>query len=98
MKPLLITTLCAIAAGFAGGFASQTFLSSPVVHAQTAHIEPPSTPEKSAPSEIRAERFVMVDANGNIRGEFKTEKGNPEIVLYYADGRTWKAPSPTLQH
>jgi hypothetical protein len=97
MKRLLTTTLCAIGAGFAGGFASQAFLSSPVVHAQTAHSGPPS-PERSAPSEIRAERFVMVDANGNVRGEFKTEKGDPEIILYYADGRTWKAPSPTVQH
>ena len=98
MRSLLTTILCAIVAGFAGGFASQAFLSSPVAHAQTAHIEPPAPPERSAPREIRAERFVMVDANGNLRGEFKTEKGNPEIILYYADGRTWKAPSPTLQH
>ncbi len=98
MKPLLTTILCAIAAGFAGGFASQSLLSSGVVHAQTAHIEPPGTPEKSAPNEIRAERFIMVDASGNVRGELKTEKGNPEIILYYADGRTWKAPSPTVQH
>lgn len=93
MKLLISTATCAMAAGFIGGIASQTFVLPLVAHAQTAHFPPPTSTEPPAPRELIADRFVMVDPEGHVRGELKLEKGNPEIVLYRADGQVaWKAP------
>ena len=94
MKRLLTTTLCAAAAGFVGGIASQATLSPQVVHAQTAHPVQPPAPERSAANQLTSQRFTMVDPQGHVRGEIKLENGNPEIVLYAADGQVaWKAPT-----
>ena len=94
MKGITATTFCAIAAGFAGGAASQAIFSPPAASAQTARIVPPGTSENTAPRELSAERFVMTDTSGRVRGELKIENGNPEIILYGSDGKAiWKAPS-----
>lgn len=92
MKRIGTTVFCALAGGFVGGLASQTFLSPPVAYAQSARIIP--SPGETHPArEVRAERFIMVDPSGTVRGELKLEKDNAEIALYGPNGEpTWKAP------
>jgi hypothetical protein len=64
------TFALALAAGFLGGIISQ-------------HITPPRVFAQSpspAPKEIRAESFVIVDANGKPRGAFGiSEKWGPAV-------------------
>jgi hypothetical protein len=65
-----ITIALALAAGFLGGLASR--YRAPVeVHAQT----PPSPP-----AEIRAQKFVLVDQNGEARGVFGFETTGAPVI------------------
>jgi hypothetical protein len=70
MKTRFATTL-AVAAGFVGGLASRYFDPLPVYAEATA-----------LPIEVRAQKFVLVDGNGQARGVFGIEKnGAPEIEV-----------------
>ena len=70
-----------LAVGFLGGMLSSG-LRARIVHAQ----------QRSEPTgEVRAQRFVLVNARGAEAGAFGFDKyGTPEIVLLDADGHvTW---------
>jgi hypothetical protein len=65
-----ITIALALLAGFIGGAISHVPIS---VHAQTP---------ASAPAEIRAQKFVLVDENGTPRGVFGFQSdGYPDIQV-----------------
>jgi hypothetical protein len=86
------TTFLSIAAGFAGGFVSQAFFSPQPAWAQL-EIPPPMRPHKRpAATEVDAQRFVLVDSFGNVKGEIKMHDEQPEIVLYDKEGKpAWRA-------
>jgi len=73
--------LLALAAGFTGGLASRC-LEPAQVHAQA----------QTAPSELRAQRFVLVDQAGVTHGAFLIEtNGAPELEVTDAKGRVFAA-------
>ena len=68
------------AAGLLGGAISH-YLSPQLVHAQS-----------QAPKEIRAESFVLVNANGTMLGTLSDEGGRPSLRLFDARGQEiWSA-------
>ncbi len=77
------TVVFAFAAGLAGGIVSQRIFVSPV------YAQAPT----SAPSEIRAERFVIVDDNGLPRGAFgfSTKDDWPILEITDKKGHAWQA-------
>jgi hypothetical protein len=78
-----------LAAGLLGGLFSR-YVNPTTVHAQTAPIE------------IRAQKFTLVDKNGTVRGVFAvaddpTQKGgHPLIRLFDIGGREVWSTSPPL--
>jgi hypothetical protein len=86
-----LTLVLALAAGLLGGFVSR-YITLPSVHAQA---QPPNA------LEIRAQRFSVVDAKGNVIGTFtgaNTNEGGyrprsfPRIALVDPTGRElWSA-------
>jgi len=103
MKKTVFTTVAtALAAGFLGGAAAHSLFTAAPVHAQV-RIEPPNTPSpnapiprpgrRPAPGEITAERFVIVDHQGNVFGVVGMYGDHPEIDLYDKTGKVvWRAP------
>ncbi len=72
--------LCAFAAGLLGGIASH------YVSPQPAHAE------SSAPRELRAESFVLVNEKGLVIGTLTDEAGRPALKLFDERGREiWSA-------
>jgi hypothetical protein len=71
------TIAIALAAGFLGGIVSQRLAPAPVF----AQVQPP------VQKEVRAENFVVVDANGTPRGAFGVEKGKAWPQIEITDGR-----------
>jgi hypothetical protein len=71
-----------IAAGLLGGFLSH-YVSPVMVHAQT----------QTAPKEIRAQRFVLVNDSGSPSGLFGFDQdGTPNVVLLDKTGKVlWSA-------
>lgn len=83
------TVACAVIAGFLGGMASQDVFHVTAVKAQTAE-PPPRNPQNALrPQRLAAQRFVLVDADGVVHGEFKINDGRPEIDLYDKNGRVF---------
>jgi len=75
-----VTLVIAIAGGFIGGMASRSWFP------ELAHAQAP-TP---APAEIRAQKFVLVDAHGVARGVFGIEQnGAPLVEVMDKKGRVW---------
>lgn len=73
-----------IAAGLLGGLLSH-YIWTPPVHAQSA---------ESAPKEIRAQSFVLVDSKGVAQGVFSVDEsaGMPTIKLHNREGQEiWQA-------
>ncbi|MBV9266736.1 MAG: hypothetical protein JO061_11260 [Acidobacteriaceae bacterium] len=96
------TTLAAIASGFVGGIASNSIFATRPVHAQV-QVEPPdalgpNSPiprphTRTAPGEVTAERFVLVDRDGNVYGVIGMNGDHPEIDFYDKSGKViWRAP------
>jgi hypothetical protein len=86
-----------LAAGLLGGFLSH-YISPRLVHAQA---EPVPT------NEIRAQGFILVNADGTPAGIFGFEKGRANVVLLNSAGKVvWRAtglvsnlgPDSTLQN
>lgn len=72
-----------LAAGLLGGAISH-YLSPQLVHAQS-----------QAPMEFRAEKFVLVNAQGTIIGTLCHEGGKPSLKLFDERGREiWSAGGP----
>jgi hypothetical protein len=70
----------AVAAGFLGGIISQRFVPAPVF----AQAQP------MPPTEIQAQRFVLVDKNGTARGVFGFEtNGSPVIEITSGKGHVF---------
>jgi len=68
----ILTIALAVAAGFLGGLASHYWL--PV----SVYAQAPAAP----PAEMRAQKFVLVDENGNPRGVFGMEtNGSPAVEI-----------------
>ncbi len=80
------TVVVAFAAGLLGGIASRYF-SPQAVHAQ------------SLPSELRAQKFVLVDERGAVLGILAQESGRSALKLFDADGREiWSAGGKVMAH
>jgi hypothetical protein len=89
MMNRMLTLTLSLAAGLLGGTLSRC-VAPTTVFAQ---------PELTAPKEIRAQRFTLVDENGRIRGVFAIENpapmngveikgiGDPVIKLFDSNGR-----------
>ena len=89
LSPKLILIL-SLAAGLLGGLFSR-YVSPATAQAQAA-----------APSEIRAQKFTLVDQNGTVRGTFAVvdnplrKGGYPVIQLFDIGGReVWSTSPPT---
>lgn len=93
MSRSIMTTACiAVLAGYVGSALPNLFLPR-VVHAQTARIIPSPGADNQATKVLRAERFILVDPEGDTRAELKVEKGSGEIIFYGSEGQvTWKGP------
>jgi hypothetical protein len=77
-----ITIALAVVAGFIGGAMSYYVLTPASVHAQT--------PPTSVATEIRAQKFVLVDENGTPRGAFGIETdGTVQIEVTDPKGKLW---------
>jgi hypothetical protein len=75
------TVVLAFSAGLAGGIVSQRIVARPV------YAQAPT----SAPTEIRAEKFVIVDQNGLPRGAFGFTKDNgPTLEVTDKKGHAWQ--------
>ena len=86
LNPRLTLTL-SLAAGLLGGLFSR-YVSPTPAQAQTA-----------APTEIRAQKFNLVDQNGTVRGVFAVDNpvqrgGHPVIKLFDIGGREVWSTSP----
>ena len=47
--------------------------------------------------ELRAESFVLTDANGVTKGEFGTKNGSPILELYGPDGKVIWSTNPSAR-
>jgi hypothetical protein len=89
-----LNVFLALAAGLFGGLLSRYYLTPATVFAQ-AH----APAQASAPTEIRAQSFVLVDFGGNVVGKFMVDRlqppglgHQPAIVLLDAEGHEiWRA-------
>ena len=87
-----LNPVLALAAGLAGGLLSR-YLAPVAVHAQA----PPPPPAATAPVEIQAESFTLVDSKGAVVGRFTTRLlngrlGQPGVVLLDGKGNElWRA-------
>ena len=81
--------LLSLAAGLLGGLLAQ-YVAPSSVHAQTP---------RPAPSEIRAQNFVLLNENGDVSGSFGFDnQGHPIIRLFEKGREVWSAGgSPTRQ-
>ena len=78
------TIVLSFAAGLLGGVLSH-YASPQLVHAQSP-----------APTEFRAERFVLVDRNGTVLGTLSAEQGRPSFQLFDGHGHPiWSAGGRT---
>jgi hypothetical protein len=83
------TIVCAVIAGFLGGMASQGLFHVTQVKAETAEAPPQNLQNLPRPKRVVAQRFVLVDADGAVHGEFKMNDGKPEIDLYDKSGKVF---------
>ncbi|GEM_PF-3278743 len=67
-----LTIALAVLAGFFGGLAAH-YVIPPTVHAQASQTAPPQP-------EIRAQKFVLVEADGTPRGVFGIEANGAPVV------------------
>ena len=82
MSKTVVTVTLAVIAGFVGGSASQRIFQAPGVNAQA----------QTSVQEVRASKFSLVDSAGKVQGEFRLNRGKPEIALYDEDGKiAWRA-------
>ena len=81
--------ILSLAAGLLGGLAAQ-YVTPASVHAQAP---------RPAPSEIRAQSFVLLNENGDVSGSFGFDnQGHPVIRLFEKNREVWSAGgSPTRQ-
>lgn len=85
LSPAIV--LLAVAGGFIGGVASQWVFPIQNVHAQ---VQPPRR--------MVSQQFVLVDSKGAMRGEFKVDGEQPQIILYNRDGSVaWKATPDSVK-
>jgi hypothetical protein len=89
LNPRLTLTL-SLAAGLLGGIFSR-------------YVSPmPAQAQEVAPTEIRAQKFTLVDQNGTVRGVFTVDNpvpkgGHPVIKLFDLGGREVWSTSPPLE-
>lgn len=85
-----LTLTLSLAAGVLGGLFSR-------------YVSPTTAQAQTAPIEIRAQEFTLVDQNGTVRGVFAvlddpTRKGgHPVIQLFDIGGREVWSTSPPLE-
>ena len=78
MKNRTLTLALAFAAGLLGGALSR-YMTPTIVFAQA---------QSTAPKDIRAQRFSLVDEHGTVRGIFAVENdGSATIKLFDSSGR-----------
>jgi hypothetical protein len=84
-----LNLILAVAAGFLGGALSR-YVAPPVARADAL---------VAAPSELRAQSFLLVNEKGAVRGTFSLDaSGNPALRLFDPRGReVWSAEGPVTR-
>jgi len=78
----------ALATGFLGGAVSHYLAPAPV-----------RADSPSAPAEVRARSFLLVNEQGSVLGKFTVDRsGRPSIRLFDSSGReVWSAEGPSMR-